>query len=393
MFVLVKFEKLMGNPVKNIIQIFRPKDWYSSKATGLAGLLFLFALKFELKFGVFLKILIPSFCTLVGLAALGYLINDLSDQKTDTLADKSNFFNQSGTEKKFAAFFLAFLFAFAPWFFLPFNEIVGGFLAAEMLLFSIYSFKPIRLKDKPAFGIATDALYAHVVPALFAGYTFWLCSEVEFPIWFFISLGVWQFLAGIRNIIQHHILDRKGDRASGSYNIFNTNGKATIQLVSKQILPFETLFFIVFISSLGTVSVAYILLFIAFLIGSSFTWRNALVWKVRTKLNVGLFSPAFFYEHRLGLISGIILSKNDYRYLLALFVYILVFQVDFKSIIINGKVLFYKTLIIPVYKLIIIPSFKYIINPFKYFYHHVFLRNGYYFGHKIKVWLGIKPKD
>ena len=49
MFVLVKFEKLMGNPVKNIIQIFRPKDWYSSKATGLAGLLFLFALSIAIQ--------------------------------------------------------------------------------------------------------------------------------------------------------------------------------------------------------------------------------------------------------------------------------------------------------------------------------------------------------
>ena len=389
MFVLVKFEKLMGNPAKNIIQIFRPKDWYSSKATGLAGLLFLFALKFELKFDVFVEILLPAFCTLVGLAALGYLINDLSDQKTDALAGKSNFFNQSGPGKKFTAFFLAFLFAFAPWFFLPFNEIVGGFLAAEMLLFSIYSFKPIRLKDKPAFGITTDALYAHVVPALFAGYTFWLCSDVKFPIWFFISLGVWQLLAGIRNIIQHHIIDRKGDKASGSYNVFNTNGSATIQLVSKQILPFEILFFIVFISSLRTVNVAFILLFIAFLIGSSFTWRNALVWKVRTKLNAGLFSPAFFYEHRLGLIAGIILSINDYRYLLALLVYILVFQVDFKSIIANIKVLLYKVLVIPLYRIVIQPWYKYVVTP----YHHIVLKNAYYYGHKIKIWLGLKPKE
>jgi len=379
----------MPKNLNAFFQIFRLKDWYSSKATGLAGLLFLYALQFNLTFEAFTKILAPAFCTLIGLAALGYLINDLSDRSNDAQAGKSNFFHKSSFLKGLLAFLAAILFAFLPWYFLPFDWVVGCFLGGEILLFCLYSFKPVRLKTKPILGLFADALYAHVLPSLFAGYTFWLVGDIPFPKLFLLSLGIWQFFVGLRNIMQHHVLDRKADKKSNTYNVYIKNPLATLQWISKKVLPLEIIFFLLFLLSINQNRWVFISLFLVFAIGSIFTWRNALVWKIRTKLNAGLYSPAFFYEHRLGLIAGFILAIQNTWYLIPLLVYVLVFQVDFKSIIANSKVLVYKILVIPLYRTVIQPWYKYVVTPF----HHVFLKNAYHCGHKLKIWLGLKPKD
>lgn len=372
--------------LKNKLQIFRPKDWYSSKATGLAGLLFVFALKFNLGIETFSILLFPAFITLTGIAALGYLINDYSDIESDTIAGKRNFFISASFFQKLNAFLVALVMAILPWYWLPYNAYSFGLLAIELVLFVLYSIEPVRLKKRPQLGILADTLYAHVIPVALAGYTFWLASKNSFPFLFFAGLIFWQFFAGWRNILQHHISDRKPDKKSGVYNAFNHHPEKTVQLISNKILWFELVFFSVFLMSLGKYGVFIFLGFVLFLIGALFTWRNAVIWRAKTRLKTGIFSPAFFYEHRLGLLAGFFLMFQNVWFGMALAIYILVFQVDLKSIFANGRVLIFKVLVIPIYRIIIQPYYKYVVTP----YHHVFLKNAYFYGHKIKVWLKIK---
>ena len=75
---------------RNITKWYRAKDWYRSKASGLAGLLILFALQFQLPFLSFVHTLIPAFFTLIGIAAFGYFLNDFGDQKDDIKSGSTN---------------------------------------------------------------------------------------------------------------------------------------------------------------------------------------------------------------------------------------------------------------------------------------------------------------
>ncbi len=367
------------------LKIARASDWYSSKAAGLAGLLFLFALQLKIDLVTFLKITPLAFTTLVGIAGLGYLINDFSDKEKDKIAGKRNFILESSLPK-FAFVTLIFLcLAFIPWVWLPKTQLSFGFIIIELLLFILYSFNPIRLKERKTIGLITDSLYAHVVPSTFAFYTFWLVSNKEFPLLLFTVLAVWQFLVGFRSITQHHITDRKKDAISKTHNFYNTSPNRAISLVSKRLLLPEILTFLVFCLLIEPFGWVFIIAFIAFCINQMFTWRGAIVWRIKSKLRVGLASPSFFYEHRIGLIAGIVLSSFNTWFFAVTAGYIMVFGVDLKSIFWGIKIFFFKTLINPYYNYILKPWYKYVVHPF----HSVALKYAYHYGHKVKVWLGI----
>lgn len=158
-----------------------------------------------------------SFATIFGIAGFGYLSNDYTDREQDVKAGKFNALvsMQSWQIVLLLLFFLSA--AILPWvFFFPMDAISGGLLGAEFLLFILYAVPPFRLKERGWPGALADALYAHTVPAILAGYTFYLLGDQTYPylVPLLAMLGGWQLMLGLRNILLHQLKDYDNDQQS-----------------------------------------------------------------------------------------------------------------------------------------------------------------------------------
>lgn len=193
--------------------------------------------------------------TTIGFAGFGYVSNDLADTEADAVAGKANPVQVYGKAKMKVALLGFLIIALLPWLVLPLDHISVILIATEIVLFVIYAFPPFRLKYRGFSGVLCDALYAYVVPAMLASWTFYLVGGRSFeamPV-FLVSAGVWLLLTGIRGIVYHQIKDRHNDRMAG-YRTFviRIGEKAAFQLLRLVIVPLEILAFSVFLYLLGT---------------------------------------------------------------------------------------------------------------------------------------------
>lgn len=198
--------------------------------------------------------IVASVCVIVGVAGFGYLTNDLGDRKKDALIGKENVTGQLPPAAIALLFALFFCLALLPWLYLPFTSISLVLLALQFFLFYAYAFKPLRLKEKGIWGVVTDALYAHVNPALLAAYTFMVFAGAEPASCFLLLLFMcsWQLALGIRNIIFHQLKDHESDLSSGTRTFVGSYGKARSErLLKNVVLPLELILFVAFISVTG----------------------------------------------------------------------------------------------------------------------------------------------
>ncbi|HWW41662.1 hypothetical protein, partial [Pedobacter sp.] len=82
--------------------------------------------------------------------------------------------------------------------------------------FSLYSFKPMRFKDRGLLGVFADASGSHIFTSLLviSSISFIARSNVDW-IWF-TSTAIWALCYGIRGILWHQYLDRKNDLLTGT---------------------------------------------------------------------------------------------------------------------------------------------------------------------------------
>ena len=169
--------------------------------------------------GKALGAILGSSLTILGIAGIAYLLNDLADRDADAKAGKPNFALNRRPSMLLALALLFSALALVPWFVvLPLRLMTAGLLAFELALFLAYSLPPVRLKDRGGLGVIADALYAHANPALLAAFTFALIGGVvdDALIPFIPVLGLWQLVLGLRNILLHQLLDLEHDEAAGT---------------------------------------------------------------------------------------------------------------------------------------------------------------------------------
>lgn len=191
-----------------------------------------------------------SLCTIIGIAGFGYFCNDVTDREADRKAGRPNG-TLALTKMQIALLFAFFVVvALVPWvLYFPVNWVSLGLLAGQFLLFIAYATPPLRLKERGVLGLVADALYAHAIPAILAGYTFHLLTNQIYKHTFLLlgALGSWQFFLGLRNILQHQILDVEHDRGAGSCTYAVQAGpKAAFNLMKGLFVPLEILGFVTF---------------------------------------------------------------------------------------------------------------------------------------------------
>ncbi|MBP9688991.1 MAG: UbiA family prenyltransferase [Bacteroidia bacterium] len=169
----------------------------------------------------------------IGIA--GYFLNDYFDVKQDSIAKK---FNITSLFNKFSIIALIFIFIIAGLILVYTVSFVAFWLLIiQIFLLFIYSFNPIRLKEKGFWGIITDAIYAHTLPAVIL---LQIISEKAFiSIWLAISFIMLCFVIGVRDILIHQCHDFKMDIKSSTKTFYvkHKNIARLLILYSENLIP------------------------------------------------------------------------------------------------------------------------------------------------------------
>lgn len=207
--------------------------------------------------------------TSIGIAGLGYILNDYKDLEDDIKNNKRNIFVQLNKKERIIITVIFLCIAGFPWLYFPFDWVSILLIISELLLFLIYAFPPFRLKEKGFYGIICDSLYAQVIPCSLAAYTFY---KIEFPKElisnYYIFIGIfWLFIIGIRNILIHQIDDFENDKNTNTQTFTTNIGKRkTMQFIYKTIFPIEIILFFALLYILPKNGIFIIILYLIYTI-------------------------------------------------------------------------------------------------------------------------------
>ena len=272
-------------------------------------------LKTDILFYLFISILLS-----IGIAGLGYVMNDIKDFKDDLQNNKPNLFNKFSKSQSVLIVVLFALLSIFPWLYLPTDKYTFYLLVIEFLLFFVYASPPFRLKEKGFLGIITDALYAQVVPSLLAVYTFSKISNTILNVKLIVLYSAWLLLVGIRNIIKHQVEDFDNDKNTKTKTFVTIYGIEYSKKISlKYLFPIE---FILFTSLLITIKTPYFIALLGYLLYTTilFIKRNKTT-EIDSFyfINTRIFNE--FYEIHLPIILLVCFCFSN-----ALFIFILGFN-------------------------------------------------------------------
>jgi 4-hydroxybenzoate polyprenyltransferase len=213
-----------GNLSKLMIKkaYLRTKNWWRPKMGFLVAVLCFYLAVQQPDWNDGLFLLFLAFVAVLGLGSLGHVLNDWSDIEEDRRAGKSNTMSRLSLPQRFLSLIVVVVIGYLPWFVgLKSNPFIITLLGLELLLFLLYSVRPVRLKRFPQVAIVLDALYAYVNPSLFLWLTFVASIGNEAKLIETVSLFVWTLPMGLRHIVNHHVMDRENDRVSSTPNLAN----------------------------------------------------------------------------------------------------------------------------------------------------------------------------
>lgn len=272
-------------------------------------------LECDILFYLFISILVS-----IGIAGLGYVMNDIKDFKDDLQNNKPNLFNKFSKSQSVLLVVLFALLSIFPWLYLPTDKYTFYLLVIEFLLFFVYASPPFRLKEKGFLGIITDALYAQVVPSLLAVYTFSKISNTILNVKLIVLYSAWLLLVGIRNIIKHQVEDFDNDKNTKTKTFVTIYGIEYSKKISlKYLFPIE---FILFTSLLITIKTPYFIALLGYLLYTTilFIKRNKTTEiDLFYFINTRIFNE--FYEIHLPIILLVCFCFSN-----AIFIFILGFN-------------------------------------------------------------------
>lgn len=198
--------------IQSLSNLTRSDDWRLSLVPLILGCTYFWAalLKIEFTIDHFL-VMVFSYVTSFGFAALGYFINEYFDQAHDKKASKINKLSFIAPKHQLILLVGILIFTLAPWIYLPKNSLSYLLISTELFLFLIYSLPFIRLKETYVFAGVIDTMYAYVVPAILSYHTYSLVVQPTVQLNFLSLFFLLLFVVGYRNIFIHQIKDVLGD--------------------------------------------------------------------------------------------------------------------------------------------------------------------------------------
>lgn len=195
-----------------LLRIIRSAEWWEYKLPPVLAIAFATLLIHEKNIvDNALDILFVLFSVIIG-AVYVSIINDVTDIKDDLTAGKKNRMAALPVYMHWLLplFFIAIGLAFVFFFYAP-HTLSMLLYAMPWLSFSLYSFRPARLKERGFWGVLADASGSHIfISLLMVSYVSFL-SGASINWYFFTAVGIWAMCFGTRGILWHQFSDRNND--------------------------------------------------------------------------------------------------------------------------------------------------------------------------------------
>ncbi|MFT3902135.1 MAG: UbiA family prenyltransferase [Niabella sp.] len=151
------------------------------------------------------------------------IVNDIADIEQDRLAGKANRMAKIRPTRRWMMPLLCIAAGVAFICFVYYPDKLSVFLyLMPWVAFSLYSFKPVRLKSRGLWGVLADASGSHVFISLLmvSFISFKSGHDVDW-LWFAV-VGAWALCYGIRGILWHQFYDRDNDLRSNEKTFATT---------------------------------------------------------------------------------------------------------------------------------------------------------------------------
>jgi 4-hydroxybenzoate polyprenyltransferase len=307
----------------------RAFTWWEFKTSVFLGIAYLAALVGGVSFSQAWPAFVACVAAIIPLASYVCVINDITDErddrqagKTNTVEGKSLFYKAGWITACVLGGLLAFLLCFSG------NLPAALLYAANWIVFTLYSVPPFRLKVRGAAGVLADACGGTALPALWC--VLLVDPSAQTP--FLVAVGAWAFAFGVRGILYHQAGDFAADQAVGVRTLAVRLGLANLRkLVRLFVFPVE----LVALAALLWMGRSAFVLPIAtiYLMSQFLLWKRCGIVSVavlpRTDCRFALMK---YYQLWLPLTFVLALSQSDLRYLVLLPLQLVLFPDSWRRI-------------------------------------------------------------
>lgn len=152
---------------------------------------------------------------LLGLAGLGYVVNDLADESSDRRAGVTRPVTDLDRRQRVVLLTVLVIMAFGPWVVLDVSAGPLVLLGLQVVLLLAYSLPPVRLKERGTVALLADMAFGYVVPVALTLSTFSRAGDTSLPLVLSIASHSWAAATGLHLIALHQYRDRANDEAAG----------------------------------------------------------------------------------------------------------------------------------------------------------------------------------
>jgi len=255
--------------LKDLFKTTRASEWWEYKIPPLFAIAYATIIKGDAPLFEIVPWLVFLLIALVWGGAYAHTLNDITDIEEDLACGKANRMAKIAENRRWLIPFTCFLGGFVIF---CFFIILGDYLSAVIyalpcISFTLYSLKPIRLKERGIWGLLADALGAHVFISLLMVSSMSFFSDKPIDMMWFCFVGVWSLLYGLRGILWHQYFDRNNDLKTSSSTFATKTSPEKIRKFEKILLGFELLAFCgmlvnISLPILGIFMILYLLLVI-----------------------------------------------------------------------------------------------------------------------------------
>lgn len=245
----------------------RADNWWRSKIPPLLSVAYAQILFGQLDPLAALAGLAVTLISLVGVASYGHVINDIFDIEADRLAGKPNRMAGVPIPRQFLITLALLGLTYLPLVWLGAGGLSFLLVTINLLLPTVYSIPPLRLKERGILGVLCDSSGAHAVPTLFMLSVFAGLSKTDEPlsIPFAVAVTFWAFAVGLKGILNHMIADREKDILAGVVTFgVREDPFQTLRQLSRVVYCVELPAFLVVLWLLAPVAPALVPLFVLY---------------------------------------------------------------------------------------------------------------------------------
>lgn len=182
------------------------------------------------------------FLTGLAVGSYGFFVNDLFDIDLDRDAGRRNAASRVPRGLRLPICGVLVVGTFVPTLWVPFGAPGYLLITLELLVVTIYSAPPLRLKTRGMAGVVADALGAHLLPALFL----LACFSRETHLigsWagatLLMGTTLWSTGLGVRGIVTHQLMDAPDDERQSTATFVTAGGAQAANALLRQAYPFE----------------------------------------------------------------------------------------------------------------------------------------------------------